>query len=280
MSAIVYILVTAGYRVPPSNRRPSSICMPVSPKRPAKNKPIPAKPPKIERTVVTAQSARATPGTVERAEALLDRARAASSANAQRARALIAEIRTLLERITESAHRIGVLLDDLRDPALYHSLGYDSFEALLRGEDLMSRAQAQKLITVAATYTPAMLRQLGVSKAYALVAYVERTPDSDIAAALARDDAPINGKPISQATVRDIRLAAKEIALRTRAPSRTGGRPRTTDPVAEAKKKLAAIERALRARGIQDLELDLRLTRGRYYLNLRLPLEEAEHLLE
>jgi hypothetical protein len=229
---------------------------------------------KAKKTTATARTKSARAGTAARVEAVVVRARAARDTNAQRARGIIAEIRQLLGTVAQTSHRIGVLLTQLSDPPLYGTLGYDSFKALLRGEDLMSAAHASRLMLVAATYTPATLRKLGVSKAYALVTYVETTPAADVAHILAENDHPIDGKPISKASVRHIVKATKQAELRNRAR-----RTSSKDPVAIAKQKLAEIEQALRKANIEPLTLTLELKQNRYYLHLTAPLDQAHQAL-
>jgi hypothetical protein len=253
-------------------------------KKPAAKKAAAKKAAVVKAAVVKARSPVVSPGTarairrgtstVAKLEGALTRAEAERERNAVRARALIAEIAKHLASIAEDSHRIGVCLTELREPRLYLALGYDSFAALLYGEDLMSRALAHRLITVAATYSPEALRALGVSKAYALVTYVRHTPAEDVAATLVEYDARVGKKPISKSTTREITAAAKKVALRSRVADAQ------RDPVADAEGRAAAVERALRARGFEDIRLALRLVRGHHYVDLRLRLEDAERLVD
>ena len=112
-----------------------------------------------------------------------------SKARVERARLILKGIKRLLERVTTDSHRVGTQLTKLHDLRLYEDLGYKNFNAMVRGELPTSPASARKLMAIARAYTPEQFQDLGVEKAYALVTYVNATPEDDVAAMLLEADA-------------------------------------------------------------------------------------------
>ena len=190
-----------------------------------------------------------------------------SKARVERARLILKGIKRLLERVTTDSHRVGTQLTKLHDLRLYEDLGYKNFNAMVRGELPMSAASARKLIAVSRAYTPEQFQDLGVEKAYALVTYVNATPEDDVAAMLLEADAKIAGKPISEHSTRDLKTAIKEVHYET------GKQPRETR--ATANRVVRAVEQALEHRGATDFRVGTRIEAGQWVVNIRLTLDEA-----
>ncbi len=129
--------------------------------------------------------------------------------NKKRADALLADIRKRSMRIAEDAYAVGKALAELSEEPVYSAKGYKNFEELLAGEKLMSRSTAHRLIGIAQSYTRAQVKDLGVSKAYALLAYVDAEPQLDSPAPLLSGNFRIDNKRVSAVTVREINAAAK-----------------------------------------------------------------------
>jgi hypothetical protein len=165
-----------------------------------------------------------------------------AEAKRRRARSLIALIQRRKQRITEDFYDVGEALRELLRKKLYKPLGHASFEALLGAHDIMSPAQARKLVSLVEHVPRDEALSLGQEKAYELVAYTAATPDADVPAELVRDDAKIGDKPLSKASVREIRVAAKQArATNTKAPTTKAARERArrdTNLVAAARKVL------------------------------------------
>lgn len=194
-----------------------------------------------------------------RLEQLTSRAKKVQKDNRIRARGLVADIRKRLERIQEDFHAIGRLLTRLRNQKLYTALGYDSFEALLAGEKLMSVTTAYRMMRVATAFDARSAKSLGLQKAYALHAYTEATPIDDIAKILAAGDARVGKSktPVSEISVRELRAE-------TRRQLRTTGKRKPSDEEKKARAAARAVQRALRKRGATDARAEAKRIDGRW----------------
>jgi len=154
------------------------------------------------------------------------------------------DLLALIERrksvIVESFYDLGVALRELLRRELFRALGHASFKALLAERQVMSEAQAYKLIALVEHLPREEALRLGQEKAAALVAYAEATPEPDRPAELARADAPIGGKPLSKVSVRDLKAAA--VAARGKRPARPA-----TPAARERRQHAAALVKAARA---------------------------------
>ncbi len=143
---------------------------------------------------------------VLRGAALVDLAK-----NKKRAERLVADVKERSTRIAEEAHAVGKALAELSDERNYAALGYGSFAALLKGEKLMGRTTAHKLISISEAYSLEQVRAMGVEKAYALLSFVDATPKLDVASVLFENNARIGNKYVAKMTVREIDEAAKRV---------------------------------------------------------------------
>jgi hypothetical protein len=215
----------------------------------------------------TPKTRRAAARGLPKSEALartVARASKAERARAAHARKMIAGIRRLMGRVVRDSYRIGEQLTKLKDRALYRSLGYATFADMLDGERLMSDSTARKLMSVARHYSAQQLDDMGVDKAYAHIAYVNATPEDDVAALLVDADAHVGDKPISESSVRDIKARVAE--LKTAQPKQSR---------ATATRVAHAVERALEHRGASDYRVTPRIADGRWVIDIRLTLDEA-----
>ncbi len=82
---------------------------------------------------------------------------------------------------------------------------------MLEKREVMSAAQARKLIEVVRSYDRATAQRLGAEKAYALARYVARTKQDDDVGELVAEGFPLAGrrKPIDEVTVRQITHATQ-----------------------------------------------------------------------
>ena len=151
----------------------------------------------------------------------------------RRGNALLALIARRKDRITEDFYDIGEALRELLNNKLYVAIGHDSFEDMLSARKVMSSAQAFKLIRLVDSIPRDEALRLGQEKAYALVTYTAATPEDDVPAALVRKNAKIGGKPLSEASVRELNDAAK------------AARPKVVKPLTAAAKAKQKAERAL-----------------------------------
>lgn len=166
--------------------------------------------------------------------------RAAQERNAARLADLTAEIRRRMTAVVESFYDIGEALREVLDRKLYGAAGHASLAAWLHDEGIVSERQATKLIAIARKVPRAHALALGPERSYALVAYAEAAAN-DTVAALLEGGATVAGKPVAEASVREIEAAAREARA-----TRRGLRPKTEAERARAVED-AAITRALRS---------------------------------
>jgi hypothetical protein len=102
----------------------------------------------------------------------------------------------------------------LLDEKLFLSLGYETFEAMLEGERLPSRAQAFKMMGVSAVFERADIRDYGVERAMALIAYTRATDADDDPVRLLRDNAVVGGVAVREATAADLARARRAALAR------------------------------------------------------------------
>lgn len=173
-----------------------------------------------------------------KANALVEAGRRSEDARAKRGRALVAEIRGHLGTVGDHLLEVGQGLRVLLDEQLFRPLGYDTFEALLAGEQLGSRAQAFKLMGVAEVFAKVGIRDFGIERAAALIAYTRATPEDDDAAELFASDAVIAGKHVRESAVEDL-VRARNARLAT-APATAAQKAQRAAENAAAKRVAAA----------------------------------------
>jgi hypothetical protein len=194
----------------------------------------------------------------------------------KRARALLADIRDREKRVVRNFYQMGLALSELRTPRLYTALGYPSFDALLRGEELMSRAQAYKLMDVVAAYPPAQAVALGFERAYGLVEWARNAPTDEPAASLAERNVEIAGRPVREASVRAIRAETRR--LRKTPPK--GPSVAKVDRALEAAKKAADhLARALAMRGAENARVRPVRDSGRWRIEAVIDVDDTLALL-
>jgi len=111
--------------------------------------------------------------------------------------------------IADAFYDIAISLNMLRKQEVYVALGCESFDALIPRTGL-SRTVCFKLLQLPQYFTRDTAVILGPEKSSSLIFYVKSTPEEDDAETLAREDALIAGKPISQCSVDEITQAARD----------------------------------------------------------------------
>lgn len=196
--------------------------------------------------------------TKQKIGALVARATQEKAASTERKKARATELLALIgrrkERMLEDFYDVGEALRELLEQKLYAALGHASFEAMLSEHDVMGARQARKLIALVSEIPRAQALALGQEKAYALVAYTAATPEPDAAAELAKKDAKIGKKPISQASVRDLQDAAKAVHAKRRAAAPKS--PAAKAAAASARAAHTAVLAAIRKLGIARPEIE------------------------
>ncbi len=194
-------------------------------------------------------------------------------ADRKRAESLLGLIARRRERIAEDFFEIGKALRELLQKKLYVALGFESFEAMLTERDVMSLAQAKKLIQVVSHVPIEKALALGPEKAYALTRYAAATPELDTAASLLDAGAKVGGKRADEASLRDIERATREVRKKS-APK----------PVLSPEQKAAAkvafdLLAWLRKQKVRGAAVVAKREKGAYRLFVELPLEGAAVLL-
>lgn len=182
---------------------------------------------------------------------------------------LIADIAERRKRIAQDFYEIGVSLQRLSQKRVYAGLGFNSFDALLKGRKIMSGVQAMKLIAVTEAYPKALALHLGVEVGYALVRYTAATPAADVAMRLASSNAIIGGKRINEMTVAHLRNETKRLTAA----------PRPSDAETRHARGLArTLQRILRRKGAPSAVVRAERTGGKWKLQVEVDLDEGEVL--
>jgi hypothetical protein len=177
-----------------------------------------------------------TPSLIERTRA------AAHERNSARLAELIALIHRKMTGVVEGFYDVGEALREIVDKKLYGVAGHPSFEAFLEREGILSRRQAVKLIAVARKVPRAHALGLGHERAYALMHYAETTAANDSVVTLVERGAKVGGKPVTEASLREIIAATREARAKAQ-----GHRPKT-EAQRERDRADEAIARAVRER--------------------------------
>jgi alkylated DNA repair dioxygenase AlkB len=122
---------------------------------------------------------------------------------------LTAEIRRWMSGVVESFYYMGEALREIADKKLYAAAKHASMEAFLEAERLMSVRRTRKLIAVTRKVPRPTALTLGQERTYALVSYTQVTETHDSAKNLVMENARIHGKPIEQASLREIEAATR-----------------------------------------------------------------------
>ncbi|MBK8251765.1 MAG: hypothetical protein IPK82_03750 [Polyangiaceae bacterium] len=191
-----------------------------------------------------------------------------ASAAVRRAEELIALIERRKATITESFYEIGKALKELQQKKLYASLGYKSFDAMLRARGVFGVTQAGKLIQIVSTVPVKTALQLGPEKAFALVRYAAATPELDTPETLVTSGAKIGKTSASAASVREITEATKQV--------RAKAKNKKVDPQEVEAERTAGQGRTwLKAHGVKGGEVLSRRTKQGFRVFIELPVAAA-----
>jgi len=179
-----------------------------------------------------------------------------ASALARKKDRLEALVRLIARRATsirESFYDIGVALTEIVKNKLYEADGHASFEAFLQARQLGSRAQAYKLIAIAAELDRDQAIVLGQEKAAALIAHAAATPEADSALSLAKSGR-FGAKSTAQASVGDIEKATRAVRAKERA-----SKPKTAAQKAAIQADRATLTRVKRWLGKANVKASVAL---------------------
>ncbi len=206
--------------------------------------------------------------------ALVERAEAEVAAKQARmatdARADIALILRRRERIAEDFYDIGEALARLKRPGIAEALGRASFSDVCAKDLSMSLATAEELVSIVAHVRREDAVRMGQTRALALVALANATPEVDTAATLEKATRRLpSGKhlDVTKASTREIQAAAKELRIAARPTTLVRGRTTTAEERAQA----AVLQSTLHAAG---------LTRARVAAVATKPGQEADIRIE
>jgi hypothetical protein len=226
---------------------------------------------RVRAAVVKARAGSARPGAALAAMTrpgvlkLAAEASTAQKANAARAVLLLQKIEARKARIAQHFWFMGVFLRELLRRRLYLAIGFDSFESMLAQHRVVSLTLAKKLIAIADRVPKSVAMKLGQEKSYALVEYINATAAEDSVKELLESNALVQGKPVNDASVREVREAAKK--EREESPA---ARVRE----ARARKAEAKLREILAALGVASPSIE---RSGRVF-GVKLSIEEVEGL--
>lgn len=207
----------------------------------------------------------------EETTALTKTARTARTAGAKRALALLETIARLKRTIEASFYALGRALLELKEKKLYAALGYDSFEELLDRRAVLGHSQAYKLIAVVRALPATRAKQLGIEKSYALAQLAKATPADDTASQVAER---VIRKSKTSAGRKGKNLSSRQLLDAARAERK---RHAKNDPEATAASRGArAAAATLRKLGVDGVKAEPVKARGRWFVDLRLPLETLD----
>jgi hypothetical protein len=190
-----------------------------------------------------------------------------------RANELLASIERRKRDIARAFYDLGAALRELNEKKLYGSLGYASFDAMLEDREVMSAAQARKLIEVVRTFDREMAQRLGAEKAYALARYVVRTKQDDDVSEYVAEGFPLGGrrKPIDEVTVRQISHATQVAVLKQKGKHSDNERARVA--ASQAAKRAQA---KLRKKTDEQTTATAVFRRGSWWVTVSVPAEMAD----
>ena len=218
----------------------------------------------------TKAKAKASTSVKMKALALVAAAEPVITADQRRAEQLLAEIGRRKARVAEEFYDIGEALRELSHKRLYSALGHRSFGELLSARKVMSRSQAHKLIALVSALPRDKALALGSEKAALLVRYSGATPEADPPAWLLERGSLPGGKKVSEASARDLQLAATQ-ARRKHA--------KLSPEEMQAHKGARAAQAALRKRGAKGAVASAVRRRDGMWLHIEIPAATAGVLL-
>ncbi|HEY1956113.1 MAG TPA: hypothetical protein VGH28_10875 [Polyangiaceae bacterium] len=193
-----------------------------------------------------------------------------------RANALLDQIDRKKDEVARAFYDLGDALRELNDKKLFAALGYATFDAMLADRDIMSAAQARKLIEVVHRFDRDMAQRLGAEKAYALARYVTRTKQDDYVADLVTEGFPVGGRrrPIDEVSVRQITHATQLAVLKQK--GQHGENERARQAAESAARKVQA---TLRRKTDEQATTAVVFRHGSWWLRVLVPAEMAESAL-
>jgi hypothetical protein len=210
-----------------------------------------------------AKSAKGAAGLVRAAAA----ASGAMARHAARANELLDLIQRRVGRIQEDFFDIGTALRELKDKKLFVSLGFRTFDAMLKKRSPVGRSQAYKLMAIVGKVTRNQAIELGEEKAYAIARLVATTAEPDTVASVLEKGVVIGKKRQKPATMsrREIDAAKRTLVEQTKKP----------DPEARAAERAAREARALlHGRGAKEARVEAKKVKGQWWAVVHLPVRE------
>jgi len=233
--------------------------MPTHKPKPTKKTARPARP---ARTLTS--RATATALVKKRATNAVKQAKDASPAKRQKAEDLLAQIARRKLVIAEEFYDIGVALRELLDKKLFAALGYATFAAMLEARDVMSLSQAHKLIRIVESLPRGKALDVGSEKAALLIGYADSTSEPDNAEWLLDTGKLPSGKPVSQASTRELADAVKKARAST-------VKKKATPEEAHVRSNARAAQAALRKHGAAKATVEVIRRGGAFWLRVELP---------
>ncbi len=183
-----------------------------------------------------------------------------STADKRRAEELLSVIGRRKQQISEAFYEIGLALRELQKRKLHVALGFSSFAAMLQARDVMSAAQAFKLIKLVASVPREQALAMGQEKAFALVRYAEATPEVDTPQILLETGTLPGGKRLADASVRELDAALKGMSSARKKKGKASPEELT------AHGEAASLQAALRKLGAKDAVVTAARTGGDWWL--------------
>lgn len=190
-------------------------------------------------------------------------------ADKRRAEALLAGIDRRKARIAEDFYDIGLALSELLKKKLHVALGYRSFQEMLAARGVMGATRAKQLIAIVDNMDRERALALGSEKAYALARYTAATPEPDSPEWLLSQGAKLGGKPIAEASLREIQEATRDV--RKKASPRKPASPEAR-AAEDAKRALSAW---LGKKKVKGATIAVRRRKGAFLLVVEIA---AEHV--
>lgn len=220
---------------------------------------VPAAP--VTRATTPAPSVSTTPTGLDTARGLEVASDVLKARMLEAARADIALIKGLVDRIKRAFWEIGAALGRLKDPARVAVMGYRSFHEMCKEELKMSASSADNLVAIAANMTEAEARGMGQMDALSLVSLCKATPEDDRPADLIDAKVPLpSGEvlDVRNASARERLDAAKEIRRAQEGAGTRGGRSVS----AKEQSTAAELQKRMRAAGLERATVEVKARRA------------------
>ena len=254
---------SARQHLTPPTRKPATTASAATPRPPAKKPAAPAKKPPPAKP-----SPRAQPTAAARPDVALP---SAAAENGKRVDQLIARIVELHNSGKADFYAIGQLMRELREPAMYTSVGAKSFSHLLRTRSVPRRAMAYRLIDIVEYLDAPTAHSLGVERAYHAIQWARHHSHGVAPKALIRRNPTIRyrGTAFELKTISTRLLADIATALRDGL---------STDPPPGLHTATRRLSQRLRHAGIDAIRVTSHDRGPGSYINLRLTPAEANKL--